>query len=142
MDLEKLLTEISELMHRSMDHYTRESFRESRVGTITVNQLFYLEAIYNLDSPTLSELAEHLQVAGASASVAVKKLIKRGLVQKKPSDKDRRVIHLHLTTDGDIIVSAKHRAFAGFFARIRKSLTDDEIRGLSRIVKKIINANT
>ncbi len=142
MELDILLTQISELLHRSMDYYARESIHESGFRSITVGQLFYLEAIHNLNGPTMSELAEHMNVSRASASVAVKKLMRKGLVKKKTSQEDRRVIHIYITPRGDSIIQAKNRAFSEFFKIIRSSLTKREIDELTTIILKIIVAHT
>lgn len=54
---------------------------------------------------TVGKLAERLHVAPHSAVGLVNRLQKGGLVERKPSDQDRRCIYVSLTTKGEGVLS-------------------------------------
>lgn len=51
---------------------------------------------------TVGELAGNLHIRHNSAVTLINKLVARGVVRRVNSDKDRRVVHLHLTARGEI----------------------------------------
>jgi DNA-binding MarR family transcriptional regulator len=80
MAFEDLLVQINERMHRSMQSFKREAIGRSEHTDVTIAQLYYVEALFRLKRPTLSELSTELGLSKASASVAIHKLIHKGLV--------------------------------------------------------------
>lgn len=139
MQFEELLIQINEIFHKAITQYKEEMVGKSEFSDITVSQLFYLEAIYHLDNPTLSELADHLKVSKASATAAVQKLIRKGLAGKVQSSIDQRVYHVHLSGAGERLIEAEMRALAEFAQTIKSPLTDSEIKQLTKIFQKIIS---
>ena len=103
-----------------------------------MSQLFYMEAVYHLGNPTLSELAAHLKISKASPTVVVQKLIEKGLVAKVRSEADQRVFHVRLSGRGRQLIEAEVNALADFAERIKQSLSKEEIKRLSRIFQKIV----
>jgi DNA-binding MarR family transcriptional regulator len=138
MEFEQILLQINEIFHKSITQYKQEVIGKSEFSDVTVSQLFYLEAIYQLDSPTLSELADHLKVSKASATSAVQKLVKKGLAEKVQSSADQRVHYVHLSNDGLRLIEAEMHAMTGFADNITESLSDSETRQLMEIFQKII----
>ncbi len=139
MQFEQVLIQINEIFHESITQYKEEMVGKSEFSDITVSQLFYLEAIYHLHNPTLSQLADHLKVSKASATAAVQKLIRKGLVSKTQSSTDQRVYHVHLSGAGERLIEAEMRALSEFAGNIKKSLTAHERKQLVKIFQKIIS---
>jgi len=138
MDFLQLLIQISEIFHTSITRYKREVIGQSKYSDITVNQLIYLEAIFHLGGPTMSQLADHLNLSRASASIAVQRLIKNGLAAKTQSSDDSRVYYVNLSKEGTKLIEAEVKAFAEFADRIKSALSDDEVKQLVEIFKKVV----
>ncbi|MBN1574778.1 MAG: winged helix-turn-helix transcriptional regulator [Deltaproteobacteria bacterium] len=139
MEFIQLLIRINEIVHASMRRFKEEIIGGGDYPEVTVNQLIYLEAIFQLGSPTVSELADHLKVSKASASVGIGKLIKSGLADKTISLQDRRIHHISLSGDGKRLIEAEVRALTEFSERVRGALSDDEAKVLIEIFKKILS---
>ena len=138
MEFENLLIQIAEILHKSIDEYKQEIVRQSKYSDLTLSQQFYLEAIFQLGKPTLSELAQHLKISKASATTGVQKLIGKGLAIKNQSERDQRVFHVLLTDDGNKLMAAEIQAISDFTDKLENSLSDQEKKQLIRIFKKII----
>lgn len=138
VEFEKLFIQITEIFHQSIKQYKEKLLGTSRFSDVTLSHLFYLEAIYHLENPTLTELADHLNVSKASATAGVQKLIKKGLARKVQSSADQRVYHVSLSRDGMKLIEAEIHAFADFAENIKSSLTESEIRQLTNIFQQII----
>ena len=79
---------------------------------LTICELHIIEAVWDLREKgcSVSDLAEARAVTVPSMTVAVKKLEKKGYVEKRRSEQDGRVIRVVLTRQGEK-VNAVHRYF-------------------------------
>jgi len=139
MEFIKLLIQINEIFHSSMKQYKEEIIGKGDYSDLTINQLIYLEAIFQLGSPTTSELSDHLKVSKASVSIGVQKLIKSGLVEKTQSPDDQRIHYINLSEEGKKLIDAEVRALADFSEKVRSALSDEEVSKLIEIFNKIIS---
>ncbi|WP_013180096.1 MarR family transcriptional regulator [Methanococcus voltae] len=73
---------------------------EEEYTKLTIIQLDYLYAIYNLDNPSFSDIAKFMNVANSSVSEMYRKLYDKGYVSKSRSKKDRREYQISLTFKG------------------------------------------
>jgi len=139
MEFIKLLVQINEIFHRSMRQYKEEIIGRGDYTDVTINQLIYLEAIFQLGNPTVSDLADHLDVSKASASIGVRKLIESGLATKTRSTDDHRVHYIGLSEKGNSLIEAEVRALSDFQERVTSVLSDEEVTQLVEIFKKIVS---
>jgi DNA-binding MarR family transcriptional regulator len=139
MAFEDLLVQINERMHRSMQSFKREAIGRSEHTDVTIAQLYYVEALFRLRRPTLSELSTELGISKASVSVTVHKLIHKGLVKAEQSPEDLRVFYLSLTPQGKKLIEAEKKALQDFSNSIRRTLTEKEIHTLEEVFAKILN---
>ncbi len=94
---------------------------------IHLNVLTMLDA----DGPeSMSHLAEALDVSVASMTGIVDRMEKRGLVERRRADKDRRVVLVHPTEAGlDVFREIDRRRRRGL-AKLLELLSDKELAGL------------
>lgn len=82
-------------------------------------QLFVLRQLYAESGQSLGDLARRTRTTQSSVSEVVARLVKRGLVAREPSTRDRRRAVLTLTPDGAALaavapVTIQDRLVAGF----------------------------
>ena len=132
------LTEIVDILTRTMGEMESRVLSGSEFAELSMRQLHYLDLVDRLGHPTLSELAGALGVSRPSVTAAVAKLAEAGFVAKVASDEDRRVSHVHLAKKGHRIVklhAAVHQSVADLFT---DALTKQELRELVRMLNKVI----
>ncbi len=88
---------------------------------------------------TISEIADYLQIARPSTTVAVNKLEKKGYLIKRGSDTDRRLVHVLLTRDGRKVDAYHKRYHMNMVKEIEKEFDEREQEYLIRIIKKLID---
>lgn len=137
MNFELLILQITNVIHRSIQKFKQEII-SGAYADMTLSHLYYVEAVYQLNRPTVSELSNHLMVSKASTSEAIKKLINRGLLIKSQSENDKRVYHVALSDTALKLMEAEKKAMEEFTDNIKNSLNDDEIRFLEDIFKRIL----
>ena len=103
----------------AMTETLETGIRESLGSKYTLPQLRLLAMVDKTDVQYVTEVAEFLNVSNAAASKAVDRLVKRGLIERRESRRDRRAIRLLMTEEGHRVIeefeSVQHRVFAGLF---------------------------
>jgi DNA-binding MarR family transcriptional regulator len=85
---------------------------------------------------TLGELSGRMMVSNGNVTGLVERLTAQGLIDRKPSPKDRRVQIVRLTAEGRRLFRAMARANAGWIAEAFADLTPTEIDALMRLLAK------
>jgi DNA-binding MarR family transcriptional regulator len=132
------LTEIVDILTRTMGEIESRALAGGEFAALSMRQLHYLDVVHRLGHPTLSELAGAMGISRPSATAAVAKLAAAGFVVKVTSDEDRRVAHVHLAQKGERIVrlhDAVHQAVADLFT---SALTRRELQELVRMMNKVV----
>lgn len=136
--MEKLLTEFVDTLDISLKKLQKEASVSSGISKLTISQLQYIDAIGALGEPTITEVADKLDVTKPSTTIAVKKLIKMGYVQKTQSSEDRRIFHVTLTGAGKQLVKAKYQALKEYGDFIRSALSEDEALHFEKTITKLV----
>src|SRR6266540_1867705 len=76
------------------------------LGDLTPSQFAVLEALYHLGHMTQSEVSQKVLKSGSNMTTVIDNLERDGLVRRERDEKDRRVIHVHLTKTGSSKVAA------------------------------------
>ncbi len=84
------------IVNRRVNAFIRELIPEE----LTIDQFSMLRKINEQGSVTSSELAEWFCVGKSSITAIITRLADKGLLQRRPDSKDRRVTHLELTGEG------------------------------------------
>ena len=134
MNIEEIIEKLSE----SMERYETETFKNSPLSNITPTQVHYLDAIFHLKDPKVSELASYLNVSKPTVTFALNKLEKQGFVTKTQSDDDRRFFSIHLTSKGKELAKLHdeiHKSYSDFFKQV---LDEKELKTLEALLGKVL----
>lgn len=87
-------------------------------------------AVLEVDGPmTMGGLAETLDVSQASATGIVDRMEQRGLVERRRTDEDRRVVHVALTDEGRRLIAGMAAERREHLAAMLETLSDEELEG-------------
>ncbi len=96
-----------------------------------------LEALWERDGQTHSDLAAHLHVTPATMSRMIQRMEKAGFVVRKPDPADRRVSRVYLTQAGRDIRSAIAQAIRTIEADTFEGFTVEERVLLRRFLQQV-----
>jgi DNA-binding MarR family transcriptional regulator len=136
--MEQLLIEFINTLELSLKDLQEKVGSRSGFARLTIHQFQYIDAIYELGEPTVTELAARLNITKASVTTGVNKLVSLGYVTKTQSSTDRRVYHVSLTTAGRQVVAAKYQALKEYGDFIEAALSEEETRQLEYILAKLV----
>ena len=106
----------------AVEHHSRASIARFGLGT---TEFGVLEVLYHKGELAVCDVQRRILVESSSTTYVVDKLVKRGLVRRRSSVRDRRVVLVDLTAAGQRLIQrifplhadAMRRAVAGLPAR-------------------------
>lgn len=106
---------------------------------LSISEMHLLEAVGERkgEGIPLFELAQRMDLSAPTVTVAISKLAKKGFVDKRKSEKDKRSVIVELTRMGKKM-NAAHRYFHEQMVRdIDKLLTPEEREGMRRGMEQL-----
>lgn len=104
---------------------------------ITLPQFDVLAELDRLDKPqTMTELSRHLMVSNGNLTGVVDRLERDGLVERRPSQTDRRVLHLALTPSGRQRFQEVAQAHERWLVEAFRELPPADMAELARLLNK------
>ena len=104
---------------------------------LTISQFGTLEALWHLGPMCQSELGKKLLKSGGNITMVIDNLEKRGLVKRERSKTDRRFISVHLTDEGEKLISDVFPKHVKNIVNEFSVLSPDELQHFSDMCKKI-----
>jgi DNA-binding MarR family transcriptional regulator len=124
-NLDQLTREFLEVIPMMMRH-VRAEFRSHRTSDLSVPQFRALVFINRNPGTALSPLSEHLGLTLPSTSKMVDQLVLRGYLDRRSSQRDRRMITLQITTQGKSILEKSFQATLNQFQGLFEKLSNQE----------------
>ena len=100
-----------------------QSLKDGVLSDLSVTEIHTIEAIGMYSERTMSEAAQKLKITVSTLTTAINKLIKKGYVERKRIEEDRRVVLVKLTKRGKLALRL-HQKFHG-------EMINNAIEGLS-----------
>ncbi|MGM0751721.1 MAG: MarR family winged helix-turn-helix transcriptional regulator [Bacillota bacterium] len=136
--MEEILREFIVTLDTSFKKLVQETIETAGVSNLSVNQIQYIQAIGTLRYPTISEIAEELNITKASATTGINKLVSLGYAKKSQSTEDKRIYHVTLTESSQTFMRLHQKALEDYVAFIERLLTPDEAEQFKRTLEKLI----
>jgi DNA-binding MarR family transcriptional regulator len=97
-----------------------------------------MSVMNRLDGCLMSELAEFTTVDRTTLTRTVDQLVRRGLVARHASERDRRQVMVALTDQGDRCFQSAVDALKAYNTRVLNGLSEREIRTLRALLQRIL----
>lgn len=128
------------VMSRALKAVTTPMRQHLARWDLSPTEFAVLEALYHKGPLPLGEVAERVLVTGASTTYCVKGLERRGLLRRRPSREDQRVVFGELTEAGRALIAEVFPAHAEELRRAMVGLTRQEKRGAAELLRKLAHA--
>lgn len=114
-------------------------FKQHQLSSIEFDILATLRRSQRPLSPT--ELYQSIMLSSGAMSTRIEALVKRGLVHRIASEKDRRSCQVELTEDGITLLDSALVDHTGNMEGMLAPLDNDEQQQLAQLLKKLLLAN-
>ncbi|MBT8346123.1 MAG: MarR family transcriptional regulator [Desulfofustis sp.] len=132
---------VSELSHIFMEFYDKLSSWEHSVvkdSGLSPAQMHTIEVIGHRQNLMMRELADRLGITTGSLTVAVDRLEKLRMVERKPHEHDRRAWLVVLTELGKKMYDQHNKYHEEFTQEISFDLTANELKTLTKLMARIL----
>ena len=104
---------------------------------LSVEQFTLVRLLYMHGTLRSSELAEQLLVHKSAITVKVEKLVKKGLVERRRDEDDRRNVYLSLSNEGRGLYEELEKKIEMFIEDIARHIPEKEMESFLNVYEKI-----
>ena len=107
---QELLNKLLVQLFNDILHIEENSLKNIDLMDLSMKEIHTIEAVGIKDAKTMGEIAHDLRITVGTLSAAITKLIKKGYVERKRTEEDRRVVLVSLTSKGENVYR-EHQVF-------------------------------
>ena len=126
----KVLNELLVQLFNNIIEIEENTLKNGNLSNLSVTELHTIGAISMYQERTMTEVAQDLRITVGTLTTAINKLIKKGYVERKRIEEDRRVVLVHLTKRGKLAYRL-HEKF-------HNDMINDTINGISEKEEEIL----
>ena len=119
---------------RALTRYAAADIEETGLG---LSDFGVLEALLHKGPLPVNTIGPIVDLTPGSISIAVDRLVAKGLVSRVESTQDRRVRIVALSARGKDLIASAFRKHSGQMKRVFSELSPEELRGLEVMLKKV-----
>ena len=119
---------------RALTKYAAAGIEETGLG---LSDFGVLEILLHKGPLPVNTIGPIVDLTPGSISIAVDRLVGKGLVSRVESSEDRRVRIVALTPCGKDLIASAFRKHSGQMKRVFSELSPEELRGLEVALKKV-----
>ena len=121
-----------------VENILSDTISHSEFEDLTPQQLRCMQVIVKLKNPSLTDLANELNITKPTVTVLVDKLVNKEYVKRIQSNKDRRTTYLHVELKGRKIERLRKIAHDRMADRISAVLNETETAIFMELLKKLV----
>ena len=119
---------------RALTRYAASGIEETGLG---LSDFGVLEILLHKGPLPVNTIGPIVDLTPGSISIAVDRLVAKGLVSRVESAEDRRVRIVALTPRGKDLIASAFRKHSGQMKRVFSELSPEELRALEMALKKV-----
>lgn len=119
---------------QAVERGVRPHLAESGLG---LTEFAVLEVLYHKGALPLGEIRDRILVTGASTTYVVKKLEERGLIRRRTSSQDQRVVFGELTPKGRALLDRVFPAHVDRLRHVMAGLSAAEKLAASKLLRRL-----
>jgi len=127
VELNKLLVQL----FNDILQIEEKSLKNTEFTDLSITEIHTIEAIGLEKSRTMGEIAHDLRITVGTLTTAVTKLIKKGYVERKRIEEDRRVVLVNLTPQGEEVFHEE------MICSMLSNFSNEEEQVLSKSLEKL-----
>ena len=104
---------------------------------LSLTEFAVLEVLYHKGALPLGEIRDRILVTGASTTYVVKKLEERGLMRRRTSAEDQRVVFGELTPKGRALIDKVFPAHVERLRAVMAGLSASEKRAAAQLLRRL-----
>ena len=118
-------------------HIEEEVLKSSEIKDLSITEIHTIDAIGTQGNRTMGEIAHDLRITVGTLTSAINRLIKKGYVERKRIEEDRRVVLVNLTSKGEEVYKVHQVFHEEMICAMLSNFSDEEEQVLSKSLEKL-----
>jgi MarR family transcriptional regulator, 2-MHQ and catechol-resistance regulon repressor len=129
----KLFVVLSRASRALMD-YAQQDMKHYELNP---SEFAVMELLYHKGSTPIQQIGGKILLASGTMTYVIDKLVKKGLLQRRPCEKDRRVIYAELTPEGEAVIGDIFPRHAEALHEAVNGMSSEDKEQLISLLKKL-----
>ena len=125
------------VMNRALRAIEDRLARQVEAHGLGLTEFAVLEVLLHKGPLPIGEIGGRILRASGSMTYVTDKLVRRGLIQRRPCDTDRRVVFAELTDEGRALIEAVFPEHAATIRDLMEGLTPEEQDAAADLLKRL-----
>ncbi len=117
----------------------QKALKEGAFSELSITEIHTIEAIGMYERKTMTEVAKTLDITVGTLTTAINNLVKKGYVERKRDEMDRRVVKIELTRKGKLAYRVHEKFHSDMVKATIEGLTKEEEGILIKSLDKLNN---
>ena len=135
--IEDILNKLLVQLFNDILQIEEKSLKNTQFTDLSITEIHPIEAIGVDRSRTMGEIAHDLRITVGTLTTAITKLIKKGYVERKRIEEDRRVVLVNLTSKGEEVYKVHQVFHEEMICAMLSNFSDEEEQVLSKSLEKL-----
>ena len=115
----------------------KNAMNNTEFKDLSITEIHTIEAIGKEGNRTMGEIANDLRITVGTLITAINRLIKKGYVERKRIEEDRRVVVVYLTESGKKVFDEHTLFHKEMIDEVAKNFEDYELKVLTKALSKV-----
>ncbi|MDO4925382.1 MAG: MarR family transcriptional regulator [Turicibacter sp.] len=135
---EEILNRLLVQLFNDILHIEEKAMKNTEFTDLSITEIHTIEAIGTEGNRTMGEIAHDLRITVGTLTTAINRLIKKGYVERKRIEEDRRVVLVSLTESGKAVFLTHSEFHKEMIDEILESFQGEDLEVLNKILRKAI----
>ena len=135
---EEILNRLLVQLFNDILHIEEKAMKNTEFTDLSIKEIHTIEAIGTEGNRTMGEIAHDLRITVGTLTTAINRLIKKGYVERKRIEEDRRVVLVSLTESGKSVFLTHSVFHKEMIDEILENFQGEDLEVLNKILGKAI----
>lgn len=135
---EEILNRLLVQLFNDILHIEEKAMKNTEFTDLSITEIHTIEAIGTEGNRTMGEIAHDLRITVGTLTTAINRLIKKGYVERKRIEEDRRVVLVSLTESGKAVFLTHSVFHKEMIDEILENFQGEDLEVLNKILRKAI----
>ncbi len=135
---EEILNRLLVQLFNDILHIEEKAMKNTEFTDLSITEIHTIEAIGTEGNRTMGEIAHDLRITVGTLTTAINRLIKKGYVERKRIEEDRRVVLVSLTESGKSVFLTHSVFHKEMIDEILENFQGEDLEVLNKILGKAI----
>ena len=134
---EKILNKLLVQLFNDILHIEEKAMKNSQFENLSITEIHTIEAVGLDGNRTMSDIANDLNITVGTLTSAINRLIKKGYVERKRIEEDRRVVIVNLTESGQKVFDAHNIFHKEMIDEILENVQGNDLKVLTNALSEV-----